>query len=447
MTAEALDERIDVLVRAADAGDTYLAWRSLDALDDPRAARLDATVVDAAIEQLDVALVAKLSNEESHEAAAARAMQAGALTTLAQERELAATLAEAIVPPRLIDDILAKSQEGRCPRLRLTPSPRLARVPWEVLRTGDRDQRLLDIVDIVYDPPATVRTERSTPARGWLEHSQYPALFIIDPETPGHPHAEPVVSLDTRAARLIGRQLQGYLDSNGAVDDEQDLWVGGQNYTRTWLSEALIRTPRSRMFYYGHVSAEPDEPGSASLHLSDVSGESWGMARPLGTHLPLSALDLLLGTTTAGKDDPGSYPHAKSAAGQDIWPMPSRVAIIACEGGADYRSRETFGLVIAMLNAGAELVTTTRWTLPTDLAFWRFHDSVRERRIHPTTELALVVDRAHTLDDPIAALTEWQRGQLNSWRETGAIEYSPLVWASLTNTWGPDATTLGRESS
>jgi hypothetical protein len=213
------------------------------------------------------------------------------------------------------------------------------------------------------------------------------------------------------------------------------------------LSEALICTPRSRLFYYGHVSAEPDEPGSASLHLSDVSDTSWGMARPLGTHLPLSALDLLLGTTLAPEEYKGRYPDAETDGGHDIWPMPSRVAVIACEGGADYRSRETFGLVIAMLNAGAELVTTTRWTLPTDLAFWHFHDDVARRGVHPTTELALTVDRAHTRDDPIAELLEWQRGQLNSWRDSdGAIEFSPLIWASMTNTWGPDASVVEQPS-
>lgn len=442
MTPEAAATGVEVLVRAADAGDTYVAWRWLDALDDPRATRLDAATVDAAVRELDAALIAKLSDDESPEAAAARAMQSGALTALTQERELAQTLAAAILPPRLIAEIAAKGTEGRRPRLRLTPSPRLARVPWEVLRVGDGDRRLLDVVDVVYDPPATVRAERSTPARRWPEHAAKPGLFIIDPATPGHPDAQPVVSQQTGAAPEIRQQLEGYVESGGALASEKVRWRGGQKYTRTWLSEALIHTPRSRLFYYGHVSAEPDEPGSASLHLSDVSDESWGMATPLGTHLPLSALDLLLGMTIAAEKEQGRYPHAKSAAGHDIWPMPSRVAVIACEGGADYRSRETFGLVIAMLNAGAELVTTTRWTLPTDVAFWIFHDSVRERRICPTTALALMVDRAHTLDDPVAALTEWQRRQLNLWRQTGAIEYSPLVWASLTNTWGPDASTV-----
>ncbi|NVN49155.1 CHAT domain-containing protein [Mycolicibacterium hippocampi] len=442
-----VDMRLDVLVRAADAGDTYIAWRWLDALDDPRATRLDAATVDAAIAELDSALIASLSDDESALQAASRAMGDGAFTSLDREQQLAKTLADAVIPPRLVDDILAKIEDGVRPRLRLTPSPRLARVPWEVLRVGDGDQRLLDIVDIVYDPPATVRAERSTPARQWSDHRGLPGVFVIDPRTPGDPDSLPVVSPTTNASDAIRKQIADYVETGGALAAESRRWQGGQTFTRSWLSKALNETPRSRLFYYGHVSAEPDEPGSAALHLSDETTESWGMARPIGAHLPLSALDLLLGTTTAGADEYARYPHAKSPAGHDIWPMPSRVAVIACEGGADYRSRETFGLVIAMLNAGAELVTTTRWTLPTDLAFWHFHDDVARRGVHPTTDLALTVDRAQTLDDPVGELLTWQRGQLNSWRDSGgAIDFSPLVWASLTNTWGPDATVIEQPS-
>jgi hypothetical protein len=205
----------DVLVRAADAGDTYLAWRWLDALDDPRATRLDAATVDAAVSQLDSALIAKLSDDELPADAAKRAMQEGALTSLAGEQALASTLADAILPPRLIEDILAKAAEGRRPRLRLTPSPRLARVPWEILRIGDGDDRLLEVVDVVYDPPATVRAERSTPARKWHENAHHPGLFIIDPSTPGHPDAKPVVSFDTDAIDEVLEQITGHVNSGG----------------------------------------------------------------------------------------------------------------------------------------------------------------------------------------------------------------------------------------
>ncbi|PWS21348.1 hypothetical protein DKP78_24060, partial [Enterococcus faecium] len=56
-----------------------------------------------------------------------------------------------------------------------------------------------------------------------------------------------------------------------------------RKFDRVALSEAL-KTGRSRMLYFGHVSARPDEPGSASIHLFDTAGGRtsgngmWGMA-------------------------------------------------------------------------------------------------------------------------------------------------------------------------
>ena len=100
------------------------------------------------------------------------------------------------------------------------------------------------------------------------------------------------------------------------------------------LSDDLRDDP-GRLVYFGHVSSTLDEPGSASLHLSDDANEPGYTDTVNQAHRPLSALDLMLGTAF---DEVGEAPE--SGPGHVIWPMPPRVAIIACEGGVDYRSSE-----------------------------------------------------------------------------------------------------------
>ena len=427
----------EVLVRAADAGDTYVAWRWLDELDNPRAERLDTSAVDAAINVLDDALIALRSNESDDEAHD-RAMKAGAFVSHDREQALSRQLATAILPLRLTQEILEKSTPKEKVRVRLTPSPRLARIPWEtVALDGGTDQRLLDVADIVYDPPATVRAERSVQPEPWSKRASLSAIFVIDPVTRTN-ELKPILVADADATDRFKSRVACYLEG-GVADRENALRAVGQRVTRGRLREWL-QPPRSRLFYFGHVSSLPEEPGSASLHISDERQKTWGMASPVGSHLPLSALDLLLGTTTAPPEERMVYGSPEPLAGHQIWPMPPRVAIIACEGGADFRSTETFGLVIAMLNAGAELVTTTRWTMPTDLTFWKYYKSLEAEKIRPTTDFALEVDAAHASADPIGQLADWQRRQLELWRRDKNVANSPLVWASLINTWAPATT-------
>ncbi len=46
-------------------------------------------------------------------------------------------------------------------------------------------------------------------------------------------------------------------------------------------------------------------------------------------------------------------------------PSPTRVALLACASGGDYRFDEATGMVAAMCARRAELVTATLWSLPT----------------------------------------------------------------------------------
>ncbi|MFI6165482.1 CHAT domain-containing protein [Nocardia sp. NPDC051052] len=446
MTSEASPDGavIEVLVRAADAGSTYLTWRWLDERDSPNFEVLAAASVARAVGLLDTALIARLPGETAA-AAAARALTVGAFAEPGTEHALAVALTDAVLPRRLRRQTLARLASGHRIRFRVTPSQRLARIPWELLCLDD-DLRLIEAVEIVYDPPATVYVGRSRipPPDGWHAMRHLPALFVIDPVLP--PRAG-----DHGLRRILDRvdipafaaRLAAHVAAERITEAEREIALA-YCLDRVELSAAL-RTPRSRLFYVGHISAEPDEPGSASLHLYDTA-RTWGMAQPLrrrsattgaaradaADHLPLSALDLLLGTRLAGQHVWARYGDSAAANGADLWPMPPRVAMIACEGSIDYRSSETFGLVVAVLDAGAELVTTTRWPLPANRAF-----RAVGREVMPTSALALRVDEAHECCDPVADLAGWQREQLTAWRSNGDPAHTPLVWASISQTCAP----------
>ncbi|WP_235868031.1 CHAT domain-containing protein [Rhodococcus qingshengii] len=359
-------------------------------------------------------------------------------------------LTESVLPSQLRKQIGDRMRRGTPIRVRLTPSPRLARVPWELLCVGKR-QRLIEIAQIVYDPPSSVHVERSCMPRNWEQVRDLPALFVIDPKLPARARAHGLTrTLDPGAEAAFKAMVDKHIAQGRALRRDKIVPVGGSVF-RESLGKALRETPRSRFFYLGHVSSRPDEPGSAALHLSDTAS-SFGLMEPLrrigengepapahaDDHRPLGALDLLLGTL-------GSR-QAKGKAGHEIWPMPSRVAIIACEGGADYRSVETFGLVIAIVNSGAELVTTTRWTLPTDHAFQVAVPNM-PKDVRPTSTLATTVDAAHSGADPIGVLQRWQCRQLERWQQSGGLEVTPLVWASLTHTVAPERTAMGERRS
>lgn len=435
-----MTDPVDVLVRATDAGDTYLTWRWLDDPAHPEFAVLPADRVAEAGERLAAALPAALPGESTVEGVH-RALCTGPFATLAGERALSATLTEAVLPERLRGQITERARSAIRVRLRLTPSPRLARIPWELLfvATG---QRLLEVAEIVHEPPAAVHAERPRLPEDWAQARERPALLVIDPPTPrGAVGYGPV--LDRSDQLLFLRRLSRHAAQGRVPRAERASSIGA--VTRRDLSVALS-TPRSRLFYLGHVSARSDEPGSAALHLSDTA-RTWGEAAPLSRigsdgrprvdprdHRPLAALDLFLGTVNAGEPVWRSYGSAKAQRGHELWPMPPRVAMIVCEGHADFRAEETFGLVVAMIHAGAGLVTTTRWTLPADREFRKLPGAAPDAR--PVTDLALCVDTAHEGPDPVAELTAWQRERLRAWCDGSAdpATGTPLVWASPTHT-------------
>lgn len=435
-----MGDETGVLLRAVDRGHTYLAWRWLDRPDEPDYVVIDAAAAAAAGAALESALFTPLRGETGAEAAH-RALVTGAFAGPDRERALARSLTGAFLPDRLRTQIRDRWRSGERVRVRVTPSPRLARVPWELLWIDAR-HRLIDAATVVHEPPAVVHAGRARTPENWQDVRDRPVLFLIDPVIASSAAAfglEPALANGSYVPFL--ERIGHHIAAGRARADDRDFAMG-PNFTRRDLAEAL-EIPRSRLLYFGHASASPDEPGSAAIHLSDTAA-IWGQAAPLvrpgsapsGTdHRPLAAIDLLLGTTTTDEHTRRTYGIAAPRGGPDLWPMPARVALIACESGADYRSAEMFGLVVAMVNAGAALVSSTRWTLPTDVSLQRC--AGRDPAARPTTDLTLRVDTAHEEPDPVADLARWQRRQLAAWSDGASGAISPLVWASLTHTVAP----------
>lgn len=432
--------RIDVLLHAADAGDTFLSWTWLRPPYAAQVSRRPAGALDDVLADLDGGLLAAALRDggeadpatapgDSTAPPAGNPLTSGPFSTRGDERELAERLASAALPAELATQLVDEARRAHI-RLRITPSPRLARVPWELLLMPD-GRRLIEVCEIVLDPPTAIYADRNIQPDPWATVADRPVLHVIDPLLSDR--REQVLTptgVRAFADRLASLRAAGRALRNGNPQKNPQ-----SNVTREQLNYAL-RIRRSRLLYFGHVSARPEEPGTASIHLSDPAHGAWGMMPPRAGNRPLSALDLLLGTARC--DDPAvwhRYDADECQLGPEIWPMPSRVALIACEGGVDFRSTETFGLVIAMLNAGAGLVTTTRWPLPSDAAFHAV--GIGETAL-PTTELALHVDAAHDRDDPVAELRAWQLDQLQRWqRSADDVVYSPILWAALTHTWAP----------
>jgi len=133
---------------------------------------------------------------------------------------------------------------------------------------------------------------------------------------------------------------------------------------------------------------------------------------------------------------------APAVDGWDLWPMPPRVGLIACHSGSESASDEPFGLAAGCLEAGAELVFATRWTMYTDQAFLDY--VTQDNPIHPFHELATKVDEFLQSDTPIEDMSQWKRDKLAAWREHPSdIASAPITWAGLTVYRAPERRVVG----
>lgn len=422
--------RPTVQMKIVDAGDLYYTWRWEHALDQPRAIYVGRALVAPALAALAEALPTPLPGERLT-TALTRALTRGPLVDRAREIELATALAQALMPGRFAAEINVLLTRGLRPHLRIQPSPSLAQVPWEALHV-DEGERLVHLMDVSVLTPATVRNDPARVVSPWAPGGR--VVGALDPRVPGFADAselgsvlgpvEPGSPLDRMVDTLGDRLVAG--ERHSATDAP----FRRSDVTREWLESALAGA--ARFLYVGHVSSSTSAIG-AVMHVS-CDAATTGHAAPAQGHRPLAAADLVLG-------------HRPGVVAP--WKAPNRVALIACESGGELRFAEPTGLTSAFVHGGAEYVTTTRWTLPTDAGWRRFaptgtlDDDVLAEGLLAASIVA--VNTAHDAADPVAALGVWQREQATAWERTGRIEHSPLLWGALATNYAPAPPTLARE--
>ena len=291
-----------------------------------------------------------------------------------------------------------------------------ARIPWQLADINDHTDgyRLMEMADVLMAVPQNIVHAPRTPA-GWDARRGGPALLILDPRVPGQ-------LPDAALGSVLGRpsvhsplaqhfaELVQHRRVLPKVDTAVELFRR-QDADRRWLAGLLALEP-SRVLYVGHASSADGQAdhGSradrAALHLA-CTARIPGDANAIGDHRPLTAADLI----------------------SMRMPMPPRVALLACASGGDYRFDEATGLVAAMMLSGAQLVTATLWSLPTTAAYRRFTASAAEAT-DPMAEVIIAVDRAHEAAEAGCAVNRWQREQMRRWRD-GDLTANPLYWGAL----------------
>lgn len=402
-------------LRYIDGEELFVNWIWDHQLEAPRMTMIPRGLVAAPLAELARALPTPLPGEDAH-AALERSLTHGVLLDPAREQALAEKLTSSVVPHALALELNVLEQAGRRPHLRLQLSPSTAHVPWEILATSGPD-RAIDMVDVSVLLPATLRNDPARTVSPWRPAS--PVAAVLDPAVPGFAAASGLGSVlgpvgpDHALAGMVadlGDRMRPAAATPEAAFRRRD--VG-----RTALAVAL--QDAGRLMYVGHVTASTHAL-DARLHLSDAASAP-GLIPPLGRHRPYSAADIALG-----------------AEGLDPLRAPNRVALIACDSGGDGRYAEPTGLVAAFVNRGAEYVTATRWTLPTEAGLSRYAPVLGARAEGMLSEAIIAVDAAHDSDDPVASLVAWQRAQRRAWTSTGDPRHAPIIWGSLTTAWAPE---------
>ena len=392
-------QRQTLVLRFADVG--VATYASLRVVGEP--SRTVTWVVEeptlvAALEQLAKALPDPQGSETQRDAVE-RAIATGPFASPPAELEIARDLGAQLLAAlawRLLTDCVASPRAA----LFVSPSARLARVPWAALAMPGTDGfRLIELVDVLMAAPPNIVNASRAPD-DWNSRKGGPPLLVLDPRVPGQRPDSPLGSVlgrpspETPLARHFGELMQRRPVLPGAATAVE--LFRRTDAGRAWLASLLAQAP-SRLLYVGHATAADGDVGHAdraALHLADDQ--------------PLTASDLM---------------SAKL-------PFPPRVALLACASGGDYQFDEATGLVAAMILGGAQLVTATLWSLPTAAGYRQFAPTSVEPTVDPMGDAIVAVDRAHEDPDAGSAVNRWQREQMRRWRD-GDVTASPLYWAAL----------------
>ncbi|MDQ0642627.1 CHAT domain-containing protein [Microbacterium murale] len=401
-------------LRYVDGEDLFVNWIWDHQLDSPRMTAIERHLVAPALEELSRALPTPLPGETG-EQALKRALTGGVMLDLAREQRLAELLTSALIPGWLGAELNALEIAGRRPHLRIQLSPSTAQLPWELMSTSE-GERGIDMVDASVLLPASLRNDPARVVSPW--NPTAPVATVLDPAVPGFAAASELGSVlgavgeDSRLAGMV-RELGDRV--RPAVSTPVDVFRR-RDIGRRELAAAV--EDAGRLLYLGHVTSSTHAL-DARMHLSDRA-DAPGLTAPIGPHRPYSAADIALGA-------PGLEPLR----------APNRVALIACDSGSDMRFAEPTGLVAAFTSRGAEYVTATRWTLPTEAGLRRFAPALGDRAEGMLAETIIAVNAAHETPDPVAAMGRWQREKRRLWTRTGDPRHSPIIWGTLATAWAP----------
>jgi hypothetical protein len=350
----------------------------------------------AALDQLSTALPDPRASETRRDAVQ-RAIANGPFSAPTAELAIARTLGAQLLSAQAWQLLLDGVATPRA-TLFVSPSARLARVPWGLLAMPTDDgYRLMELADVLMAVPSNITNSTRT-AAGWDARRGRPPLFILDPRVPGQRPDSELGSVLGRpsAETALAQHFADLMQQRTLLPDVAAAveLFRRSDVDRPWLARQLEQHP-GRLLFVGHATAADGDVGHAdraALHLAD--------------ECPLTAADLM---------------SAKL-------PMPPRIAMVACASGGDYRFDEATGLVAAMILGGAQLVTATLWSLPTTGGYRLFAPDAADH--DPMAETIIAVDRAHDEPDAGRAVNRWQREQMRRWRD-GDVLASPLYWAAL----------------
>ena len=389
-------ETATLVLRFADVGiATYVSLRVVGEPSRTVTWVLEEVALQAALDELTAALPDPIDTETRRDALE-RAITKGAFASSATEMSITRTLGTQLIAPDAWQLLLDSVASPRAV-LFVSPSARLARVPWGlVAMPGDDEHRLIELVDVLMAAPPNIVHSGREPA-GWSGRQGRPPLLVLDPRVPGQRPDSALGSVLGRPSpdTLLAKHFGELMHDRKVLPDvaaSVDLFRRA-DADRAWLEDLLAQQP-SRLLYVGHATAADGDVGHAdraALHLADE--------RPL-TASDLMALRL---------------------------PVPPRVGLLACASGGDYRFDEATGLVAAMILGGAELVTATLWSLPTAAGYRLFAPT---NDADPMSDAILAVDRAHEAEDAGRAVNSWQRERMRRWTD-GDVTASPLYWAAL----------------
>lgn len=397
MADVAVTEPATLVLRFADVGiATYASLRVVGQPSRTVTWAVEEPVLVEALDRLADALPDPRDSETRRDAVD-RAITCGPFATPGSELAIACALgAQLVTAPAW--QLLVECMSSPRAALFVSPSARLARVPWGLLAMpNDEGLRLMELVDVLMAAPPNIVHAPRTPAR-WQDRLDSPPLLVLDPRVPGQRPDSPLGSVLGRPSEetALARHFADLMARRKAlpdVDASVELFRRTDS-DRTWLAGLLAHEP-SRLLYVGHATAADGDVGHAAraaLHLAD--------------HRPLTASDLM----------------------SLKLPMPPRVAMLACASGGDYQFDEATGLVAAMILGGAQLVTATLWSLPTAAGYRQFASTVDA--VDPMADAIIGVDRAHETAQAGCAVNSWQREQMRRWRD-GDLAASPLYWAAL----------------